>query len=81
MSKLAKDTVNKSLIISKVLFKDVLELNLCHWFLAFGVMFMLMSLLNHYSIEKQGDKRDLVELVGFSNFKMIFTFLAKTIVI
>lgn len=37
---------------------------------------MLILLLNHYFIEKQSNKRDLVGPVSPSNFEIIFTLLS-----
>lgn len=81
MFKLAKYTVIKSSIIFKVFLEKILKLSLCHQFLAFEATFILILLLNHYSVEKQGGIKDFVRLVGPSGFKIFFILLAKTIAI
>lgn len=42
---------------------------------------MLIVLLNYCFLKKQDSKRDLLGLIGFRNFKVIFTLLAKVIVL
>lgn len=44
-------------------------------------MFLLMLLLNYYSVEKQGGKKGLIWPVDPSNFEIIFISLTKTIVV
>ena len=78
---MAKDTVSKNLIISKVFSKKILKLLLRHWIFSLEVTFLLMLLLNHYSKEKQGSKRDLIYPIGLFSFKIVFLLLAKTIII
>ena len=79
--KSAKDAVSKSLIISKVLLKKVLKLLLHHQIFSLGLTFLLMPLLNSYSIEEQDGKKDLIWLISYGGLKMIFTLLAETIAV
>ena len=58
MFKLAKNIVNKNLIIAKVFLKKVLKLFLCHQILSFKVTFIPIVLLNHYFAKKQDGKND-----------------------
>lgn len=44
-------------------------------------MFILMTLLNHKSIEKYVGKKDLVSFLGPSDFEIVFALLAKAIVV
>lgn len=74
--KLAKNTVNKNLIVTKVIPKKIFKLSLYHLFLGFKVIFMLILLLYYYFVEKQGNKKDLVGLVSLNNFEIIFILLA-----
>ena len=73
MSKLAKNIINKSLIVFKIFLKKVLKLLLYHQILSFKATFILMLLLNYHSIKKQDSKKILIELISPSNFEVIFT--------
>ena len=57
---LAKDVVSKNSIVFKVFLEEIFKLLLSHQILGFKTMFLLMSLLNHCFIEKQGGKKDLI---------------------
>lgn len=72
---------SKSLIVPKILFKKSLKFNLCHWGLGLRAMFILILTLYYFLAKKQGVERDIVASYSIGNFKMIFTLLAKTIVI
>ena len=80
-SELAKDTVSKNPIISKVYFEKILEFLLRHRILGLGAMFLLMPLLDHRFAEKQSSKKDSIWPIGLSSFVMVLTLLAKTIAI
>ena len=80
-SELAADAVSKSLIVSKVLLEEVLELRSYHLVLSLKATFILVLLLNHQSAEEQKSKKDLVRLVGPSSFEIILTLLAKLVAI
>lgn len=81
ISKLAKNAINKSPIISKVFLEKVLKLGLHHWVLGFKIIFILMVALNHHSAKKQSGKNDMVKPVSPSYFEIIFKLLAKVVAI
>lgn len=60
ISKLAKDIISKNLINSKVFLEIILEFPLYNQIVGLKAMFLLMLLLNHYFIKKQGSKKDLI---------------------
>lgn len=78
---LAKDTFSKNLIISKVFLQKILEFSLRYSFFGLKVVFMLMPLLYHCFVEKQGGKKDSSKHISPNNFEIIFALLAKTIAI
>ena len=78
---LTKNAINKSLIIFKIFLKKVLEFSLHYQIVGFKATFILMLLLNHHFAKKQGRKKDLIRLISFNNFKIIFTLLKKLIAI
>lgn len=45
------------------------------------VMFILILILNYYSIEKQNSKKDAIRAVNFNGFKVIFILLAKALIV
>ena len=81
MSELAKDTVSKNLIISKVCLEKILEFFLRYRILSLRAMLLLVLLLDHYSAEKRGGKKDLIWPIGLGGFEIVFTLLAETIAI
>ena len=81
MSKLAKDAVNKKLIISKVYLEKILKFFLCHWIFGFRATFLLVSLLDHYFMKKRGGKKDLIWPIDPGGFEMVLILLAETIAI
>lgn len=44
-------------------------------------MFILLPLLDNHIIEKQDSKKNLLEYISISNFKIVFTLLAKMILV
>ena len=81
MSELAVNAISKSLIISGIFLKEVLELRSCHLVLSLKATFILVPLLDHQSAEKQSGKRDSIESIGSSSFEVIFTLLTKLVAI
>ena len=81
MLELAKNIVNKSLIISKIFLKEVFELLLRYLVLGLGATFLLILLLNYCFTKKQDSKKDSIWSIGPSKFEIIFTVLVKTIII
>ena len=81
ISKLAKNTINKSPIISKIFLKKIIEFFLHYQIFSFEAMLLLVLLLDYCLAEKQGGKKDSIWLISSSGFKIIFTLLVKTIVI
>lgn len=79
--KLAKNVINKNPIIFKVFPKKVFKLSPRYWVLSFGVIFILIPLLNHRFVKKLDGKKNLVRLVGSNNFEIVFTLLAKVLAI
>lgn len=75
------DTVYKNSVVSKACSKETFEFYLNDWSLFCGAMFMLMPLLGHYTIQKQGSKRDAIRPPSFSSFKVVLILLAKVVVI
>lgn len=78
---LAINTINKDLIVIKIVLEKILELYLYYLVFGFGEIFIVILLLDHYFAEKQDSKRDLIEFVGFKNFKIVFMLLLKAIII
>ena len=76
---LAADAIRKNLIVFNVFLEEVLELYLRHLVLDLIVIFMLVPLLDHRSIEKQSGKRDLGEPNSPSSFKVILTLLTEMV--
>ena len=72
MLKLAKDAVNKNLIIIKIYLKKILKFFLCHQILVFIATFSLVLLLENCSVEKQDGKKDSIWSIGLNNFKKRF---------
>lgn len=79
--KLAKDAISKSLIVSKVLFKEIFELRPRYQIFGLGTTFMLVPLLDYSSAKKQSGKSDLVEPISFSGFEVILILLAEPLAI
>ena len=77
---LAKNAINQSSIIFKILLK-VFKLFLYYQIFDFRAMFILMLLLNYHFIEKQNGKKILIRSISLSSFEIIFILLAKTIII
>ena len=77
MFKLAKNIVNKSLIVSKAVLEKIEKLFLYHWIIVLKAMFILILLLNYCSIEKKSCKKDLIWPIGVSSFIIIFILLTK----
>lgn len=80
-SELVKNIVSKSPIVFKVFSEKIFKLSLCHQFLGFEAMFILMLLLNYHSIKKLDGKKDLVGPIGLNGFKVIFILLTKPVTI
>ena len=78
---MAVDVIGKSLVVSKILLKKILELNPHHRVLDFGVTFMLVLLLDYCFTEKQSGKKDLIGPVSLSGFKVIFILLTEPVAI
>ena len=78
---LAKNTISKNLIIFNIFLKKILEFFLCHQIFGYKSMLILMPLLNYYFAKKQSGKKDLILPFGLSSLKIIFTLLAKIIII
>lgn len=78
---LAVDAVGKDPFVSKFFLEKILKLSLGHWVFNFEAMFILVLLLNYYTIEKWSNKKDLVRLINSSCFKIVFILLAKVVVI
>ena len=81
MFKLTKNAVSKNLIIFKVFLRKILEFPLCHQILNFEAMLLLMPLLNHCFIEKQGSKKNIIRPISPSNFKIVLILLTEMIAI
>ena len=79
MSELAVDTISKSLIVSEILSKEVLEFRLRHQVFGLEVIFILVPLLDYQFAKEQGGERDLVGPVCPSGFEVILTLLAELI--
>lgn len=79
--KLAKNAINKSLIIFKVFSEKIFKFSSCHSVFAFKATFMLMLALNYYCAEKQGREKDLIRVVSSSGFKKIFILLVEIVAI
>ena len=58
-SEMAKDAINKSLIIPKIFLKKIFEFLLRHQIFVLRTMLLLMPLLDHCYIKKQSGKKDL----------------------
>ena len=81
MLKLAKNAVNKSLIVFKVFLKKILKLFLCHRIIDLKTTLFLMLLLNYYFIEKRGGKKNLIWPVSSGGFEIVFILLAEIIAV
>lgn len=81
MSELAASVVGEGPVVFMVLSEEILELGPRHRFLDFGATFMLVPLLNYYSAEKRGGKKDLVGPVSPNGFKVIFILLIELVAI
>lgn len=81
VSELARDDIGKAPVILKVFLKEIFKFGLYHWVFGFKATFILMLLLNHYSVEKWGSKKDLVCFVCSSSFEIVLVLLAKMIVL
>ena len=80
-SELAEDAISKNLIIFKVCLEKILEFFLCHRIFGLEAMLLLVPLLDHYLIEKQVGKKDLIWPIALSSFKMVLTLLVEIIAI
>lgn len=80
-SKLAVDTVDKSLVVFKIFSKKIWKFGLYYQVFSFGAIFIFIILLNYWFIEKQDAKKDLVSCLNLSNFKIVFILFAKMVVI
>lgn len=78
---MAADNIGEGSIIFKVFLEKILKLGLYYQIFGFKVIFILMSLVQHYSVEKRDGKKDEIRLVGPSSFEIIFVLLAKAIII
>ena len=78
---LAKNAVSKNPIISKACLEKILEFPLRYWILGLKAIFLLVPLLDHCFIEKQGNKENLIWPIDPSGFEIVFTLLAKIIAI
>ena len=78
---MATDAISKSPIVSKVLAKEVLKLRPRYRVLGFGATFILVPLLDHRLAEKRVGKKDTVEPIGPSSFKVILTLLIEQVAI
>ena len=81
ISKLAKDAVSKNPIISKVCLEKILEFPPCYRILGLKAILLLVLLLDYYSAEKQGGKKNLIWPISSSGFKIIFIPLVEIIAI
>ena len=79
--KLAKDTVSKSPIISKVCLEKIFEFFLCYQIFGLKATFLLVLLLNHCLAKKRSYKRDLILSINLGGFEIVLILLAKTIII
>lgn len=79
--KLAVNAISKDLVLFRVFLEKILKLILYYWVFGFRATIMLMLLLYHYFAEKQSGIKDLVELVDFSSFEIIFALLVKVIAV
>ena len=57
---LAKDIISKNSIIFKIFSEQVFELFLYYQILSIRTTFLLMPLLDHFSIKKQDGKKNLI---------------------
>ena len=60
MSKLAKNAVKKSLIISKIFLKGILKFFLYYQIFGLKAILLLIALLNYCFTKKQDSKKDLI---------------------
>lgn len=79
LSKLAIDTVCKSLIVFKVYLEEILKFYPSDRGFFYKAMFMLMPFLGHYTMQKQGSTRDVVGPIGSSGFEVVLILLTKAI--
>ena len=79
--KLAANTVCKGSVISEIRPKETLEFRPSDWSLSHEATLMLMPLLGHRTIQKQGGKWDTVGPAGYSGFKVVLTLLTKAIAV
>lgn len=79
-SEFTANTVSKGFILFKILLKKFFQLGLYYWGFDLRAMFVLLiPMLNHYFVKKQRSKKNTIELISFSSFKVIFILLAKVV--
>ena len=81
MSKLAKNPISKSSIISKVFLEKIVEFLLYYQIFGLKATFLLILFLNYCFKKKQGGKKNLIWPISLSNFAIILRLLAKIIAV
>ena len=79
-SEFTTNAISKSLIISQVLFEELLKFGLYHQG-PLRAMFMLVPMLYDWPTEKRRGKWDAIGLAGFGGIKVIFTLLKKAVAV
>ena len=80
-SKLAPDTIDKSLGVPKVFLEEVLKLRPRDWSSAFMVALVLGPSETDGATEKNGGKENTIHFYGAWSLEIIFTLLTKVIAI